>query len=253
MITTSGKNEILRKITEVPLYLAFGLGTAAASLSDTSLKHEIVRVPVDFALPSYATGTVVVKASLPAEYAMVVGEVGVFSSGVAGSNLISDFSDTTVWTGGTLSSSNVTLGDQTLLAAPAASATVNLLGATPIDWTAADGILISYFVGSNVAGIALRLRTDGTNYYVFNLPTTAGRNVVRVPKASFTATGSPTVVNEINIAVNATSGGAAAVYFDSIAYSTPDIAEGLIARQVVSITKTAGLARDFELSLGVTV
>lgn len=259
MITTVGKQNLIRIAAglqgQFVSHIAVGIGNTAAVVGDTRLDYEVLRIPVSSATPDFVGNTVIYKGTIPAEVALDAYEVGLVSSSVAPNTLISDFTEEAgFWTVGSLSTLNSRVAGGTLLLAPAASALATSTAVISADWSLADDVVVSYFVGANVASAVVRFMTDASNHYSFSLPVTAGYKVTRIPKASFTATGTPAAINSIQVTATATGGGAAAMYYDSISFAdTSDRAPELVARRVLvtNLNKPVGVARDIEYSLAV--
>lgn len=259
MITTTGTQALQRTVAGLQpgwaTHIALGIGITAATAADSRLAHEILRVPVTFSSVDYTNNTVIFKATIPADVALSVYEMGLVNNALGPVSLLTNFSeDSTVWSAGSSSTSNVRVGTNTLLLAPAASATVSATGAFDIDLSRADEVLVSYFVGSNVSSIALQLRTDASNYYSYALPTTAGYNTVRIPKASLSTTGTPSAISAIYVSATATAGGTANVFFDSLSTSENTSRDPeLVARRVLgaAFTKPSGVPYDVEYTVGV--
>jgi hypothetical protein len=257
MFTTQGGRAVIRSFADSPLvtHMAFGIGATAATVSDTRLECEILRIPISTITPDFVGGTIVYKATIPAEEAIDVFELGLVNNPLKTSTLISDFAEVSTWSAGTTSTSNSRYGAGTLFLNPALSATTTATGAFSFVWTDADEVIVSYFVGTNVASASIRLGTDTSNYYSFSLPVTAGYRISRIPRSSFTTTGAPGAINTVSVIATATAGGAGSVYFDTLSINdTADRDPDLQVRRVLAsdVNKASGIARDMEYVVTVT-
>ena len=261
MITTVGKANLIRVVAglqpSLVTHIAVGIGATAAVVGDTRLECETLRLPVVSATPDYVNNAVIYKATIPAETAIDAYEVGLVSSPAPVNVLLSDFTEEPgFWTVGTASTSNSRVAGGTLLLAPTVSATSTSVAVIDTDWSASDEVVVSYFVGANVASAIIRFKTDASNYYSYSLPVTAGYRITRIPRASFVATGTPSSLTTIEVTTTASAGGTAALYYDSISIADAvDRAPELIARRVLAtnVNKPVGTARDIEYALTVSV
>lgn len=276
MITTQGKAFFKRGLAGqggIVGALAIGIGNTAASLNDTKLQFEFARIPVDLTAFDFQNDKLIFKGTLPEEVGGRIYEVGIFTlqdnpaAGVGNNRIITTFdSDTEDWgASAAYVSATHRIGSDALVATPAASATTSLilsnLGIDLSDSLSSDTFTLAYNVdNANTATVRLRFRTNATNYYeyVISNPTT-GYKLQAFTKGSLTVVGTPDWldINEIEIQVVATSGGAASVWFDGLRIDdttsvTPEY--GLVARFVVSpeVIKSEGVEFDIEYALGVT-
>lgn len=278
MITTYGRNYFKRYLSgqNVPATsFAVGIGSTAASINDTKLQFEFYRVPIDLISYDFATDKLIFKGTLPEELMGRIHEVGIFSladnpvAGVSNNRIITTFdSEDEDWgtTATFVSGSGNRLGADALTATPSASATTShIMSNVGIDLSASlssDTFTFAYNVdNANTANIKLRFRTDDTNYYEKTISTpTTGYKIDTFTKGSLTAVGSPNWldINEIEVSVTATSGGAASVWFDGVRIDdttsvTPDY--GLVARFIPGafVLKEDAVSFDIEYALGVTI
>lgn len=276
MITAQGKTFFKRAVAGqggIVGAVAIGIGNAAASLNDTKLQFEFARVPVDLTAFDFQTDKIIFKGTLPEEAGGRIYEIGIFTmqdnpaAGVGNNRIITTFdSDTEDWgTSAAFVSATHRIGSDALVATPAANATTSLvlsnLGIDLSDSLSSDTFTFAYNVdNSNAATIRLRFRTNSTNYYehVISSPTT-GYKLQSFTKGSLAVVGTPDWldINEIEIQVTSTAGGAASVWFDGLRIDdtssvTPEY--GLVARFVVSpeVIKSEGVEFDIEYALGVT-
>ena len=258
MFTTQGARNLLRTVADSGLatHMVLGIGTAAAAASDSRLDVEVLRLPLLTATPDFVNGVIVYRATVPAEQAIDIREVGLVSSPAQTQTLLSDFTEgASFWSGGTSHTSNVRVGATNLLFSTAANGTSTANAPISLTWADADEIVVAYFIGSNVSSATVRFLTDASNYYSYSLPTTGGYQIARIPRASFTATGTPGAINSVTVTASSTAGGSSNVHFDALFYNdTADREPELVVRRVLgaNIVKTAGVARDIEYTVTVT-
>lgn len=283
MITTEGKAHFKRYlagyIPVVAQSIALGIGSRAESSGDIALQMETAKAPINLTSFDFVNNKLVYKAAVPDEYVGKIYEIGVYSldsdpaAGEFSSRTLTTFDSATedwvnpstqaAWTFGTTSTR---VGNDSLLLVPAASASATAaLQNIALDLTgysAADTFNFAFNVANaNTSAVRIRLMTDSSNYYDFNLGSqTAGYKIIETTKASATVTGTPNWSNitQIQITVTSGAGGASSVEFDSIRVEDKDslsLDYILIARKVLvtPVTKVAGMAQDIEFTLDVTL
>lgn len=282
MITNEGKIHMKRYMAEqVPSIirsLSLGIGSAAESANDAYLQLETVRSPVHLTSYDFVNNKIVYKAEIPQDYAGIIYEVGGYSleynpmAGGYDSRIITNFdSGSEEWldSGGnsaTFSTSNTRVGTDSLLFSNAASANKTwMLNELELDlsgYSSADLFKFAFnCADANTSAIRVRFKTDGSNYYDFNLGSqTAGYKIVNATKASATTTGTPSwsTITSIEIYSAAGAGGAQTLTFDAIRIEDVDTINldyVLVARKVLAspITKIEGQAQDIEFSLASTI
>jgi len=255
--TTQGGRAVIRSFVDSSIitHMAVGIGNTAFSVADTRLECEVIRVPIVTITPDYVGGTVIYKATIPAEVAIDAYEIGLVNNATPTMSLLSDFTETTIWSAGTNVATNARVGGSTLFLNPALSTTTTAAASFSTAWPDTDEVVVSYFVGTNVASAIIRFKTDASNFYSYSLPVTAGYRITRIPRATFIATGTPSDISSVEVTATATAGGAGSVYYDSIIVNDlVDREPELQVRRVLAanITKTAGVARDIEYIATVT-
>jgi hypothetical protein len=130
--------------------------------------------------------------------------------------------------------------------------------------SAADSFTFALYVGNtNTNQCVVRLMTDTSNYYSFDLGTgvqTAGYKIITATKGSATVTGTPNWNNitQIRVVTTSKATGASAVAWDAIRIEDKDsinLEYVLVARSVLAspVTKVDGQAQDVEFALDFTV
>jgi hypothetical protein len=282
MITDEGKLHIKRYMAEyvpsIARSMVFGIGSAAASASDTALQLEIDSSIINLTNYDFINNQIVYKAEIPETYEGKIYEVGVYSldsnptAATYASRLISTFDSATEdWQDNSnvlanFASTSTRVGADSLSFTPAASgSTTYNLFEVDLDlsgYSSADKFVLAYNVANaNTSQITLRFYTDTGNYYSTSLGAqTAGYKIVTVTKGAFTVTGAPSweTITRIQIVVTSGAGGASDVEFDAIRINdadTPITDYVLVSRKVLDtpITKVAGQAQDMEFRINLTV
>lgn len=277
MITTLGKNFIKRYLagesSQMVGAISIGIGNTAAAISDTRMQFEIGRVPVNITQYDFENDRLVFKGRLDSELEGSVYEIGLWTSeyntasGNQESKIITSFdSETESWSAGSFSTSNVRVGPDGLVVAPAASSSISPVATgfalDMFDYSSDDSIVLAYNVANAFTQtVRVRFRTDSSNYYEYSVSTpAAGYQISTFLKGSATVVGTPTWgdITEIMVGVTSTSGGAASVTFDGLRVEDTDSVTseyGLIARYVLPspISKTDGIQQDIEYTLPVTI
>lgn len=282
MITTNGRIYAMRYLAgHVPAIgscIAYGIGNSAESVNDTALQFEIGRAEVVIISPDLVNNRIVYKAVLPDDFSAKVYEVALFSqfenplAGQFGSKVLAAFdSDSETWTdastaaAGVYNATNARVGIDSLRLSPAASATAAFVQNDILfdlsGNSASDVFKLAYFVGSNVASVQVRFRTDASNYYSFTATSPgAGYRIDSFSKGNAVVTGAPNWANITGIEVRAvaTAGGAATVDFDVIRIEDIDTVNPeyvMVAREVLTtqFIKTEGKTQEIEFSLAVSI
>lgn len=257
MFTTQGSRSLLRTVADsgVVTHMSVGIGNTAATTADSRLDCEVLRLPIVTATPDFVNNVIVYKATIPAEEAVDAYEIGLVSSPVSPNTTLTDFTESNFWTNGAASTLNSRVEGSSWLSNPAVSTAQTVSGNVAFTWSDADEIVVAYFVGSNVSNATIRFQTDGSNYYSYSLPVTAGYRITRIARSAFTTTGAPGAINSVALITTATAGGAAALYWDAIiSVDTADRDPDLVIRRVLgaNINKAAGISRDLEYTVTVT-
>lgn len=271
LLTTEGKFAILRYLAEQSQSIAgsivIGVSTTAAAAADTLIGFEADRGDIVIVSPDYVNQAVVYKAVFPTVERVDIREIGLWTSRGAGSingTVLKFESSLEAWTVGTWDTATARMGDNGLSVAATASTTVtSVLDNLSMDITtmaANDTFALAYNVANAfTSAIKIRLMTDDTNYFEFNIATpTAGYKVTRFTKSQLTKTGTPTTINKISVLNTATAGGTSTVIFDGLRtdsgdFSNPDAL--LLSHAVLGspIVKPAGVPFEIEYVLDVTL
>lgn len=271
LLTTEGKFAILRYLAEQSQSIAgsiiAGVSTTAAAATDTLVGFEAERADIIVVSPDYVNQAIVYKAVFPTFERIDIREVGLWTAkDTAGTNrtVLKFEQDLEAWTVGTWDTTTARLGDNGLsLVALANNTATSVLDNLSMDistMNANDTFALAYNVGSAfTSAVKVRLMTDDTNYFEFNIATpTAGYKVTRFTKSQLTKTGTPTTINKISVLNTATSGGTSTVIFDGLRtdsgdFSNPDAL--LLSHAVLGtpIVKPAGVPFEIEYVLDVTL
>lgn len=276
MITDIGKIHVKRLLSsQVQTFaeaVAFGVGTAAESLTDNRLDFEVDRSEVSLRIYDFINDKLIIKATIPSTYAGEVREIGLYSkarnidAGAYSSKMIATFdSNFETWSTGGFVTTNTRIGSESLNLTPAASATsTSSDSASILDFSGYSGSdlfnLAFYSTNSNTSSVKLRFLSDASNYFEFSKSPSVGYNVASFTKSSASVTGSPNWADITSIAalVTATSGGSANVSFDGLRIEDVDTLTDsyyLVSRVVLAspFTKVAGSAKEIEVPIGVSI
>lgn len=275
IITSEGALAIMRYLakysTSIAQSISIGLGTAAASVSDTKLQFEFDRMPITLTTGDMIAKKIIYKATVPQSTVGTIYEAGAWSqqdpSSMYVPRLIFAFDSMSEnWNAGTFTADPTRIGGDSLRLAPTSSTTqTSLMDNIGIDlsgYSNNDQFSLAFNVGnSNAASVKLRLKTDSANYYEYTISSpTSGYKIVNFVKSDFVATGVPSWDNitSSEVSVTATSGGAAQVDFDGLriddqSASDPDYV--LVSRTVLAspYQKTADAPLEIEYALDVTI
>lgn len=282
MITSEGKLHLKRYLAgyepDIGRALAFGVGTAPATLADNSLQYEVGRSPVNLVAYDFINDQLIFKAVLDENFDSVIHEVGLYSredssAGAFGSRIISSFdSDTELWMQGgspaSYTTTNTRIGNDsaTISIVQSGSTTVSLANIT-VDFSensAADVFSFAFYCNdANLSSLRFRFMTDNANYYDVTVTSgniAAGFNIVRVTKGSAVVTGNPNwgTITELQVTGFATAGGTAVVNLEGIRIEDTDTVDTgyvLVSRVVLDIpfVKVAGRIQEVEFPLGVNI
>lgn len=282
MITDLGKVHIKRFLAgwepELAQSIAFGVGDSVESSAQDRLDFEIGRTDISLTTYNYLDDKLIFKGVIDELFDGVIYEVGLYASAatesaVGGSKLILSFdSETEFWTQAglpaTYSTSSTRIGNDSLVAAPAASGSVTSTYADLLadlsGYTAADTFSFAlYSANANVASIVFKFYTDDANYYTVTVPgaqIASGFNLISIPIAQSVATGAPRweTITKVDATVSATSGGAASVQLEGVRMEDIDNTQTgniLIARTKLAVpfVKLSGTIQEVEFPLGVTI
>lgn len=279
-ITVDGKLHIKRYmagiVPNVAQAIAVGVGNVAESTTHTKLQFESFRSNVELTSLDLVNNRVVYRATLPANLATEIREVGIYSmtlenAAVEPSRLICTFDSTSEsWkklADGSPSSftSASRVGINAVEQLPAASATLtDNLGLEKLDlslYAGTDKFVMAYnCANANTASVRWMFMTDTSNYYQFSVGAqTAGYKITEFNKSAAAATGNPNWSNitEIRVSSTAASGGGSHTIFDGIRLNravniNPDYV--MVAREVLAspYQKENGRVIEIEFSLGIT-
>lgn len=275
MITNDGKLRIRRWLpgggSNIASTIVVGVGSTAEAAGDTRLVFEVARVPVDIISYDNVNNLLIFKGALDAAMVGKIYEIGLYTqpvntvAGGYGSRLLTSFDQATeTWTNATWDTTNVRIGTDSLKQAPTASTTVTSVLNTSLDlsgYSGADLFLLAYNVeNANVSSIALRFKTDSSNYYTFTISNpSSGYAVSSFAKSTATVTGTPNWSNitSVEVATTAKAAGTAPVEFDGLRVEDIDSINPeyvMVAREVPAspITKVSGLVHEIEYGVPVT-
>lgn len=271
MITNGGKTTIkrffARQVGQIAGSLALGVGTTAATVNDTKLSFEVVRVPITSINADIDNNRLVFKASVTPGQINTIYEVGLFSSQITTANirmlnLLGNIPG--LWTNGTLDITNARANPKALKIDYVANGTTNaeLTGISEnlSMFNDLDSFAVAFYAGSNLSSVRVRVGSDSANYFEFVVASpTAGYNIARMNKSTATKTGSPDWANISYVAVrpSATAGGAGSIWFDGLRFEENALENSnlLVARSVLGTPKVAdpSINTDIEYSLGINI
>lgn len=277
VVTDEGKRLIMRYLAgqakAIGGSIGVGTGSAAVATSDSRLTHEFDRATIYLTSPDYLNKKIIYKGSINERTVGSIHEVGLFSAelpsvgGGSPSRALASFErDLEAWTGGTYASGNHRIGFEALRLAPAASGSVSSVLPVSLDlagYSNSDVFSVAvHNLNANTSSLSLRFRgTDDLTHYAFT--TTAavpvGYTVFNFAKSSFVKTGAVdwSLINSIQLTVNAGAGGAAQVDWDGIRVESTALDEDnvLVSHALLTtpISKTEGVAMDIEYALEVAI
>lgn len=276
MLTNNGKLHIKRYLSEqvggIGSSISFGVGENPEAATDTIMTLEIIRADVNLVTYDYINNRLVFKAAMPDTFAGKVYEVGLWSlpsnnqAGAYGSKNIVTFDNIETWSAGALNTTNARVGVDSLRLSPAVSTTMTASNTdVQLDlsgFSNADTVVVGYYVGNAfTSAVRVRFLTDASNYYTFTVASpAAGYRVSSLAKSTAVTTGTPNwaTINQIDVEVTSTAGGAAQVDFDAVRVEDLDTVNPdyvLVSRDLLAApyVKTAGAVQEIEYSLAVSV
>lgn len=277
MITARGKTFIKRYLAgqggAVAGAMSVGIGNKPVALADERMEFEFARVPITVTDYDFVDDKLVFKGTLGEEVEGTMYEIGLWTDEVNSSaanqegRILTSFdSETEDWDIETFDTVNTRIGIDSLKHTPAASASsASLLTGITLDlgdYTSLDTFTLAYYVSNaNTETVAVRLRTDASNYYQFLVTApAAGYRFVSFQKGTATVVGTPnwSDINEIEIVTTAKSAGSATVQYDGLRIDDVDSVApeyGLIARFILPVPqiKTEGTVQDIEYALPVNI
>jgi hypothetical protein len=278
----AGSNEMSQR------EIAFGLGSTAATESDTRLEFEFYRIPVSFGVPSIELDGsiyryyVVYKTTIPQDIAGKINEVAIYPGGKTSfsnfdSKFITDFEDNTLWTDSsglypTIYESEGSvyprIGKYIIKVDTMTSSTIkeysaNLNSFDISGYSVNDTLALAYYKNdNNLDSIKVRLYSSETAYYeaaIVDDPSAGTGHKIASVSLSDMLLGpinSPDSKNisKISIIVESKSSGASVVYLDALRINDEDTFDpnyGMIARSIFTteLEKTAGKQVDIEYKM----
>ena len=186
MLTNDGKLQIKRYlagyVSGIARTIAFGVGTKAEAIDDTSLQFEIGRSSVALTAYDFDTNKLIFKGTLDENYEGTIYEVAILSGADAaiipgGSRLIASFDSDTEdrfqgASAATYTTTGTRVGPDSVSLTPAANGSVTVSWSSiSMDFsanTAADVFSFAFNTGNtNISSLRYRFMTDTSNYYDF--------------------------------------------------------------------------------------
>ena len=293
MITKFGKRFLTDYIAGNSTFntkdLALGIGTTAATESDTKLEFEFYRLPVSLGSINIEDDGIggfnyfaIYKATIPQDISGVISEIGLYpgqrkSTNSYDSKFITSFENNYTWLDSSnnspqLKANNTTdpflskIGEHMVQFDVAQSTSKEYINSiVNIDlsgYSVNDSITIAYKKkDNNVTKIRVKLYSSDTQYYYADFTPTSGTGD-KIQSISMSSVFSnisatapdPTNITKIGIEVTASSGGATTVYFDGLRINDEDTFDpsyGLISRSLLStpLQKPSGRPVDIEYKL----
>lgn len=276
MITNEGKLHIKRYLAgivpNIGQQIGFGLGSTAEVIGSTDLQFEVDRSNILVVSYDFENDRLIFKAEVPETYAGKIYEVALFY-GVPPYNtkMLTTFdSPTEVWVTDSgapvFNSTNTRIGIDSLRLTPALSTTsTSIVSSMNFDLSensSSDKFLLAFNNGNtNAQTVAVRLKTDASNYYTLTVTNPASGYIIsEILKSAATVTGTPSWANitSIDVLVTSKSSGASQVDFDGFRIqdqSTIRQNYTLVSREVLPspFTKVEGMVQEIEFTLDVTV
>lgn len=258
MITSYGFSELLTYLagqsSEFGSAIALGAGNDAVTYNDRKLSSEFVRQRVDLRSPDFVGGSVIFRATLGQEVSGKFYELALVNREEQQVRIVLSGAADEVWTNANLDDTNSRVGTSGVRIDAATSGNTTATIDVPFA-IESNLVAINYFVGNNVSSAYVRLMSDGSNYYQYSLPTTAGYNSVEVPLSSFAVTGAPKKdeITSVLVYVASTAGGASQLHLDALMLVSPEREGDVLLRQVLAqpITKLVGTEMDIELPVNI--
>jgi hypothetical protein len=293
MITKFGKRFLTDYIAGNSTFntkdLALGIGTTAATESDTKLEFEFYRLPVSLGSINIEDDGIggfnyfaIYKATIPQDISGVISEIGLYpgqrkSTNSYDSKFITSFENNYTWLDSSnnspqLKANNTTdpflskIGEHMVQFDVAQSTSKEYINSiVNIDlsgYSVNDSITIAYKKkDNNVTKIRVKLYSSDTQYYYgdFTPASGTGDKIQSISMSSVFSNISstapdPTNITKIGIEVTAGSGGASTVYFDGLRINDEDTFDpsyGLISRNILTtpLQKPSGRPVDIEYKL----
>lgn len=267
MITNQGKTVIKnffgQQTQQIGGALALGVGSDAATLTDTALDFEVVRIPVTAVAPDLDNNRIVFKAVLPAGQIGTIYEVGLYHTAASDQGVTLRLTDTTIstWVNAAISTSNARTSGNTVQVAASASAVVQAsldgIHADLSRFASGDSLNVALTADANTASVRISLGNDSNNFTTWTLTPSAGYNTLRQAFSAGVKTGNPdfSAITWIAIGVTAKAAGATNVYVDDVRMEALITGDELVARTVLTTPKTVDttIPTEVEYSLGISV
>lgn len=262
--------------------VAIGIGTTAATDSDSRLVFEFYRMPVLFGstdiqtASSVTTYNVVYSATIPQDVSGQINEIGLYpttrlSINNFDSKFLSDFSNGLEWftSSGDNPDSSTTgpkIGDEVLVfESNGSSSREYFYTIEPLDfsgYSVNDTLKLAYFKNdSNLESIKVRLYSSDSDYYETTITDTSGTGykissdiLMSSVYSNFSGSPDKTQINKIGIVITPQTGLSTTVGMDGLRINDEDTFDpyfGLISRSVLStpLNKISGRAVDIEYKL----
>lgn len=278
----AGSNEMSQR------EIAFGLGSTAATDSDTRLEFEFYRIPVSFGTPSVELDGatyryyVVYKTTIPQDIAGKINEVAIYPGGKTSfstfdSKFITDFEDNTLWedSSGFYPTIHESEGSvyprigkyiikvDTMTSSTAKEYIAKLNSFDISGYSVNDTLALAYYKNdNNLDSIKIRFYSSDTAYYeaaiVDDPAAGTGHKIASVSLSDMLLSpiNSPDSKNisKISVIAESKSSGASVVYLDALRINDEDTFDpnyGMIARSIFAteLEKTAGKQVDVEYKM----
>jgi hypothetical protein len=271
VITDAGKVSILNavagKSTGFAASLVAGIGSVAASTSDTELQYAVGGNDINAIIVDLANEKIFFKASLPAADNYEIHELGCFSTNYtgaqnafgAGSITLVVFGENTAWTDtvgvSTLASTNNRIGTSSIQYASFSTAAGQMAFQQDLAGLPNAATFDLAYYANGLSDLVVRFKFDATNYFECNTwPITNGYNIAKIAKSDFTTIGIPDWASISVLEIEAT-GTTATLSLDALRYTVPIVSEAinssLLSRVVLDTPqqKLAGISMDIEYML----
>lgn len=272
MITSNGKTVIKRfhagQIGQIAEVLALGVSLSAATVNDTRLNFEAVRLPIASISVDPDADRIVFRATASPGILKTAYEVGLWSSaaGPDPGRMLSLSDVTNPWVNGTLSNANGRVNSNTVQVDYVANGTTNaeLTGFFEdlSSFGGTDSLVVGYHATTNLSSTRIRFGSDSSNYFEFVLPapTINAYNIARLNLSAATAVGSPNwgAINYLAVRPSATAAGTGSVFLDAIRFEANSITGNslLVARSTLAtpyiLSTTADNDIEYSLKIGIS-
>lgn len=271
VITVAGKEAGLNALAGLRLgfvsSIGIGIGDTVASTSDSQLNFLVSGGDVDVAIPDTVNGKIYFKTTLPVDDEYVIHELACLGAKFAGVQnisqtglLMASFNSDQNWTDveGVHSADSVNnrIGSEAFSYAIDASGTAK--GQLQFERDLSGFTMTSLFkfayYTNNIASVAVRLKTDDSNYFeATSLTVTSGYHIDSVQKSAFTTVGAPdwSTITVFEIEIDATAS-AGTFSLDGLRIDVPaGIDNSILSRTVLGtpLKKLAGVQMDVEYVL----